>query len=448
MQQHKSLGFWMLTALVVGNMIGSGVFLLPSALAHLGTISVFSWMLTGVGAILLSLVFARLSTLFPKTGGPYVYCREGFGDFVGFQVAYNYWIYMWVGNAAIAVALTGYLSTFFPILSQNNFSAFMATAAVVWFLTIVNIIGVKLAGMFQLILTILKFIPLVLLGIIGIFFIDLQNLAQFNVSSQSDFSALSKGAMLTLWAFLGMESASIPADEVENPKKNIPRATILGTAFTALLYIITTIAIMGVIPVERLQGSNAPFADFAKVLFGDVGALIIGVVAIISCAGALNGWIMLQAQIPRAAAKDLLFPFRFSKLSKNRTPIFGLIVSSTLVTVLLVMNFQKSLVDQFTFIISLATLAALVAYLYTTIAEFLICLKSKEGKKKLQKSLVIAGLAFIYVFWATLSSGQEIIYFGSILLFTSIPVYAWVHWQKGEPSERQILKKNGKELAK
>lgn len=443
MKQHRSLGFWTLTALVIGNMIGSGVFLLPSALAHLGTISIFSWVITAIGAVLLSLVFARLSTLFPKTGGPYVYCREGFGDFVGFQVAYNYWIYMWVGNAAISVALTGYLSSFYPILSQENFLGFIVTASVVWLLTLVNIIGMKLAGIVQLVLTILKFVPLVLLGVIGIFFVNVENLSQFNISGQSDFSALSTGAMLTLWAFLGMESASIPADEVHNPKKNIPRATILGTALTALLYIITTIAIMGTIPAEKLQGSNAPFADFARILFGEAGAVIVGLVAIISCAGALNGWIMLQAQIPRAAAKDLLFPFRFSKLSKNRTPVFGLVVSSSLVTILLVFNFQKNLVDQFTFIISLATLAALIAYLYTTVAEFLIYLKTKDNKKKMQKSLVIAGLAFIYVFWATISAGQEVIFLGAVLLFTSIPVYAWVQWQKVEPVERKISTKDG-----
>lgn len=437
MKKHQTLGFWTLTALVVGNMIGSGVFLLPSSLAHLGTISIFSWIVTGIGAIFLALVFARLAILFPKTGGPYVYCKEGFGDFIGFQVAYNYWIYMWVGNAGIAVALTSYLSPFFPEIAQNNLLAFIVTASIVWFFTLVNIIGVKLAGILQLVLTIVKFIPLILLGFIGIFFVEWKNLEIFNISGQSNLSALSSGAVLTLWAFLGMESASIPADEVKDPKKSIPRATIFGTAITAILYIITTIAILGKIPADILKNSNAPFADFARVLFGNVGAVVIGLVAVLSCAGALNGWIMLQAQIPMAAAKDDLFPSRFSKLSARRTPVFGLVVSSILITILLVFNFQKDLVDQFTLIISLAVLAALVAYLYTTIAEFMIYIKdpNRKGKKIFGRSLVISALAFIYVFLALISAGQEIVYLGTILLFSSIPVYAWIQWQKKIPQE-------------
>lgn len=428
----KQLGIWMLTALVVGNMIGSGVFLLPASLANFGTISIFGWIATAVGAMLLALVFAKLSTLFPKTGGPYIYCKEGFGDFIGFQVAYNYWIYMWVGNAAIAVAFTGYLSTFFPQLADNNILAFCVTAGAVWFFTLVNLVGVKYAGSFQVVLTILKIVPLLLIAFIGLFFVKGENLAAFNVSGQSNFSALSGAAMLTLWAFLGMESASIPADDVKNPKKTIPRATILGTALTAVVYILSTIAIMGVIPMGKLQDSAAPFADFAQAIFGPWGMYVMGAAAVISCAGALNGWILLQGQIPLAAAKDKLFPKGFAKISKGRSPYFGILVSSVLITAVLVLNFNKNLVDQFTFIISLATLAALIAYLYTAIAEFVVYIKhpDKADKKTVVKSLTISGLAFLYAFWATVSAGAEIVFYGALLLFTSIPIYGWMEWQK------------------
>lgn len=429
---NKQLGVWMLTALVVGNMIGSGVFLLPASLASFGSITVFSWIFTAVGAMLLAMVFAKLSTLFPKTGGPYIYCKEGFGDFIGFQVAYNYWIYMWVGNAAIAVAFTGYLATFFPELAHSDLLSFCVAAGVVWFFTLVNIIGVHLAGSFQLILTILKFAPLILIAIIGLFFVDTQNLDYFNMTGKSNFSALSQGAMLTLWAFLGMESASIPADDVKNPKKTIPRATLLGTGITAIVYILSTVAIMGVVPMPELQGSTAPFADLAGKIFGPFGMYAMGAVAVISCAGALNGWILLQGQIPLAAAKDKLFPRRFAKVSKARSPIFGIVFSSILITLLLYLNFNKELVEQFTFIISLATLAAMVAYLYTSVAEFVIYIKHPEkvDKKTVVKTLTISGLAFIYTFWATVSAGQEIVFYGALLMFTSIPIYGWMEWQK------------------
>jgi len=429
---NKKLGVWMLTALVVGNMIGSGVFLLPASLANFGSITVFSWVATAIGAMLLAMVFAKLSTLFPKTGGPYIYCKEGFGNFVGFQVAYNYWIYMWVGNAAIAVAFTGYLATFFPQLAQNDMMAFLVTAGVVWFFTLVNLVGVHLAGSFQLILTILKFVPLVLIALIGIFFVDTENLQYFNISGKSNLSALSGGAMLTLWAFLGMESASIPADDVKDPKKTIPRATIIGTALTAVVYILSTVAIMGVIPMPQLQGSTAPFAELAGKIFGPWGMYVMGGAAVISCAGALNGWILLQGQIPLAAAKDHLFPKRFALVSKSRSPVFGILISSVLITILLFMNFNKNLVDRFTFIISLATLAAIMAYLYTSVAEFVIYVRhpDKADKKTIVKTLTISGLAFLYTFWATVSAGQEIVFYGALLMFTSIPIYGWMEWQK------------------
>ncbi len=420
----------MLTALVVGNMIGSGVFLLPATLAHYGSITIFSWIATGIGAMLLALVFAKLSSLFLKTGGPYIYCRESFGDFIGFQVAYNYWIYMWVGNAAIAVAFTGYLTTFFPLLQHNPLLGFFVTAGIVWLITLINIVGVHFAGVIQLVLTTLKFIPLLLIAFVGLFFIDMDNLTQFNLSGQSNFSALSSGAVLTLWAFLGLESASIPADDVRDPAKNIPRATIIGTGITAIVYILSTVAIMGVIPPSILADSTAPFADFAGKLIGPWGKVIMAAVTVIACAGALNGWILLQGQIPLAAARDQLFPKFFKVVSKNRTPVNGILISSLLVTLLLMLNFNKGLIAQFTFIISLATLAAIIAYLYTTIAEFIIFAKIKTQipKKTLVKTLTISALAFLYTFWAIISSGQEIVFYGTLLLMSSIPVYAWMKW--------------------
>jgi len=430
--KQRQLGLWMLTALVVGNMIGSGVFLLPASLASFGTVTIFSWIATSIGAMLLALVFAKLSTLFPKTGGPYVFCREGFGDFVGFQVAYNYWVSMWIGNAGIAVAFTGYLSTFFPEVNHNNLLAFVVTAGAVWILTLVNIIGIHFAGFMQLILTILKFVPLVLIALIGVFFVDWNNFAYFNVSGKSNFSAFSGGAMMTLWAFLGVESASVPADEVKNPKKTIPRATLLGTGLAAIVYILCTIAIMGVIPMPQLKDSAAPFADLAGKIFGEWGKFVMGAVAVISCLGALNGWILLTGQIPLAAAKDNLFPKKFANVSKTRAPVFGVIVSSILVTALLFLNFNKNLVDQFTFIILLGTLAAILAYIYSCIAEFVIYVKhpDKVDKASVVKSLTISGLAFLYTFWMVISSGQEIVFYGALLMFTSIPVYGWMEWKK------------------
>lgn len=428
--RHK-LGLWMLTALVTGNMIGSGIFLLPASLASYGSISLLAWIFTSAGALLIGLVFAKLSTIMPRIGGPYAYCREGFGDFVGFQMAYNYWIALWVGNAAIAVAFTGYLGFFIPALHGNAFLSFLVSASMVWLMTIVNIIGVRHAGLVQLVTTVLKLMPLLLIATLGLLFIDPENLKHFNLTGKSDFSALTGAATLTLWAFIGLESATVPAENVENPQRNIARATILGVLITAAVYIFSTLAVMGAIAPEQLKHSTAPFADAAKIMFGPVGGVLIAIGAVISCFGALNGWTLLQGQIPLAAARDGLFPKIFAKETRSGTPVMGLIISSVLITLLLLLTLSENLVKQFTFIILLATLASLIPYLFTTMAQLIVFIKHREmfKGKRLLGSVIIAILASAYAFWTIAGSGQEIVYYGVLLLFSSIPVYAWMKWR-------------------
>lgn len=430
----KILGFWTLISLVVGNIIGSGVFLLPSSLAKYGSISVFGWILTSCGAICVAMVFANLSSIYPKTGGPYVYCHEAFGDFFGFQIAYNYWISLWVANAALVVALVGYLGFFWPTLAHNHGIAFLISTAILWFVTLINIIGLREMGFVQILTTILKIIPLIVIVTIGFFYIHPHYLTTtFNISHHSNFSALNATVTLTLWAFLGLESATVPADNVKNPVKNIPRATILGTSIAAIIYIGGTIVIMGIVPMHTLALSNSPFADAAYMIFGNWGGSLVALTAIIASFGALNGLILLQGQIPLAAARDKLFPEKFASTSKNDIPIFGLIVSSILINILLAMSFNQNLVSQFTLIILLATLANIIPYFYTCMAEIIILLKQKEKypQRKLAKHIWIACLAFIFTAWAIIGSGATIIFYGAILIFSSAPIYVWMKWKQG-----------------
>ncbi|MGE3920408.1 MAG: amino acid permease [Gammaproteobacteria bacterium] len=426
----RALGFWTTTALVVGNMIGSGIFLLPASLAAYGSIGILAWVVTAVGALLLALVFADLSIMIPKVGGPYAYCREGFGEFVGFQIAYNYWIALWVGNAGIVVALISYLSTFWTDLTTNSVLSFFVCAGIVWFLTLINILSIHAAGIWQLVTSILKVLPLILVATIGFFFFHPEHFTQFNISGQSNFTALAGAGILTLWSFIGLESATVPAESVTNPTKTIPRATIVGTLIVAFVYIISTIALMGMLPMHDLANSNAPYADAAKLIFGSWGQSIIAIGAIISCFGALNGWILLQGQVPYAAAKDDLFPRIFNKQTKNKTPIVGLIVSAVLITLLLLLTLHKTLVTQFTMIILLATLATVVPYLFTAMAEILILLRKREefNKKRFWFSTIIAVLAGAYSFWAIAGASKEVIYAGSLLFFSSVPIYIWMKW--------------------
>jgi APA family basic amino acid/polyamine antiporter len=213
------LGFWMATALVVGNMIGSGIFLLPASLGPYGGMSILGWLFTSVGAVCLALVFAKLAAWVPKAGGPYAYARLGFGDFLGFWIAWGYWIAVWVGNAAIAVACVSYLKVFFPILDSSTWVAGSAAIALIWFFTWINCRGIREAGIAQVITTIIKIIPLVAIATLGLFWINTNHFVPFNPSEKPIFTAVSSVATLTLWAFIGLESATIPAADVVNPQK-------------------------------------------------------------------------------------------------------------------------------------------------------------------------------------------------------------------------------------
>jgi basic amino acid/polyamine antiporter, APA family len=430
-KQKKQLGLWMLTALVSGNMIGSGIFLLPSNLARIGSISLFSWIFTALGAFLLALVFSKMSTLVPKSGGPYAYAEAGFGKFIGFQTAYNYWIVIWAGNAAVAIALVGYLTVFWPVLNNPIASCFTAIAFI-WILTLVNIMGLRQAGIIQVVTTILKFIPILVIAIFGWWYFHPEYLTQsFNISNQSNFHALSNAATLTLWAFIGLESATVPSAAVENPKRNIPLATLLGTLIATIIYIASSTAIMGMIPADQLATSFSPFAAAAKIIFGHWGEWIIAAGAVISCFGCLNGWTLIQGQVPMAAADDHLFPAIFAKRNKAGVPAIGIIITSTIASVFLLLTISPNLVEEFEILILIATLAALIPYLYTSIAEIII-LKQQDNisPKKMAQHVTIALLASAYSLWAIFGSGKDILFYGSILLFTSIPLYALVHQRK------------------
>lgn len=424
---NKKLGIWTSTSLVVGNMLGSGIFLIPATLASFGSISLIGWLFSAVGAILLAQVFSKLSRIIPKTGGPYAYTHYAFGEFMAFLIAWGYWISIWTGNAAITVAMVSYLTVFFPILATNNLLAILCGLSAIWLLTWINIRGVRTAGKIQLVLTILKLLPIILIASIGLFFIDIKNFSPFNANGGSLFSAITTTASLTLWAFLGLESATIPSDNIENPDKIIPKATMWGTIITTIVYMISSIAIMGIIPASELSNSNAPFADAASKMVGNTAHYIVAGAAVIACFGALNGWILLQGQIPLAASKDNLFPGMFKKISKQGTPIIGMVISSLLISVLLLMNFTKGLGETFKFIILLSTLSVLIPYLFSSAAYALIILKEKISKTDKQiPNLTLTSITFLFSLWAIAGSGQESVYYGFLLLMCGIPFYGWI----------------------
>jgi APA family basic amino acid/polyamine antiporter len=407
----------MATALVVGSMIGSGVFLLPASMARYGGVSLVGWGITLAGALALAWTFARLSMRWPQTGGPYVFARNAFGDLPGFLVAWSYWISIWCGNAAIAVTFAGSVGALFPAATATPLRAAALALGGLWLCAGVNLVGVREAGRVQLLLTILKFVPLLLFACIAVWFVDADRFVPFNPSGESMPSAINATVALALWALCGVEVATVPAGAIEQPERTIPRATMLGTLLAGVVTVLAVTAVMGIMPASALENSSAPMADAARALWGPWAGDGIALVAAISCLGALNGWVLLSAQIPFAAARDGLMPKRFSALDKGGTPAFGLIVSGMLASLLIAANFSRSLVQLFTFSILLSTAAILLPYLVDSAAWVL-----RGGRK----GRLVALFAFAYSLYALVGTGAESLLWGAVLLLAGLPVYFWM----------------------
>ena len=439
MTGKRKLGLWMCTSLVAGSMIGSGVFLLPASLAPFGGISILGWLVSAGGAMCMALVLARLGATLPRVGGPYAYGREGFGDFVGFWIAWSYWISLLTGNAALAVATASYATVFWPALGVSPTAGLATALAALWTLALVNAHGVRTAGLVQLVTTVLKLLPLAAVGTVGFLYFQADHFQPFNPGGESAFSAVTATVALTLWAFLGLEAGTVPAGDVRDPARTIPKATILGTSIAAVVYIACTAAVMGIIAPGELALSTAPFADAAGSVWGTWGRWIIGAGATISCFGALNGWVLLTGQIPRAAALDGLLPARFAHLSPRGTPVVGIFLSAVLATILIAMNYTRGLVQAFTFLILLATLATLLPYVFTSMTGLMMALRersrSRIGGRAAARSLaraVVSVLAFGFSLWAVVGAGAETVFWGFLLLLAGVPVFAAMRWRGGD----------------
>lgn len=422
----KKLGLWMSTSLVVGNMIGAGIFLMPSALASFGGISIIGWLFSAAGGFLLAKVFSNLSTMVPATsGGPYTYSKEGLGDFAAFLVAWGYWISIWLANAAITIAFVGAIAVFFPSISENPLYAITLGLLTIWGLTWVNFFGIRASGKVQLVTTILKLLPLILIIIGGFFYFDTNNFTPFNASGESAFEAISITAALTLYAFMGVESATIPSENIENPKKTIPKATLIGTLLTTLVYIFSTIVIMGMIPLDELSKSAAPFSDAMAIMSGEWGRNLVAAGVAIAAFGALNGWILIQGQISMATSRDQLFPKIFSKKNSKDVPVYGMIIGSILTSIIMLMHYTDGLVEQFKFLILLTAFCVLIPYLFSAASYILIA--TRKDMNLVQKITVfsLGGLAFLYSAWAIYGAGSEAIIWGAVLILLGVPLYLW-----------------------
>ncbi|HVR81236.1 MAG TPA: amino acid permease [Luteimonas sp.] len=421
MSESRPLGLWAATALVIGSMIGSGVFLLPAALAPYGAASLLGWGVTLCGAILLALTFARLATRWPQTGGPYAYVRNVFGDLPAFLIAWSYWVSIWCGLAAIAVAFAGSLAAIFPFVAATPLRGAACALSALWVCAAINLAGVRKAGGMQLLTVVLKLLPLLLFGAIALWYVDSRNLHPFNQSGQPLPNVVQATVALTLWAFLGLEAATVPAGAIIDPARTIPRATLIGTLLAGIATILACTVVIGLLPAATLKDSAAPMADAARSLWGAGAATGVALVAAVSCFGTLNGWLLICAQLPLAAAHDGLFPKAFARVDARGTPTFGVLAGAVLTSLLVLSNYSRSLVQLFTFAILLSTAATLLPYVASSAAW----LRGGGMQGERRKGRIVAVLALLYSLYALVGTGNEALLWGLVLVLAGLPLYFW-----------------------
>jgi basic amino acid/polyamine antiporter, APA family len=433
--QDRGFGLPVAIALIMGSIIGVGIFNLPTSLAGIGPITLVSMALTTVGAIALALMFAALSRRLPADGGPYAYSRVAFGNVVGFFNAWSYWITAWAGNAGIAVGWVLYVEVFIN-KGQNKLITVLLVLVGLWIPAIINLSGVKNMGSVQLITTILKFVALAFMAIVGLFFISTANFTPWNISGESAISAIGAGMAIALFSYLGIEVASVAAGKVRDPDKNVPKSTVLGTLACAAVYLLSLTAVFGIVPNSTLQKSTAPFSTAINAMFGGTWAgYVMAVVVIISGFGALNGWTMICAEMPLAAARDGLSPQRFNRISKRGVPAYGIIASTVLASIAMAINYIGSGgADVFTTLVLMTGITSAIPYGFSALAQIkwrIVDRRAMHGQRFARDvSVAVVALVFsiLFIYYSRNTGASGFQYWApfvlaGVALLLGIPVY-------------------------
>ena len=421
-EQNRVIGFWRGWSIAVGCAIGSGIFMMPTLLAPFGMLGLGGWLVAGGGSILVALTMAKLVKRIPKTGGPYIYVNEGLGRFPGFIIAWTYWVACISAIAGISIAFVGYLGFFAPTISNSPIYSLFASLILVWIIIILNIRSLENSSKFQLVSTLLKLLPLIFIIFLGAANFNIDNLPEFNPTDLHPFSLLATVTTLVMWSFIGIETATVPADNVINPQETIPKVLIASVLTILFFYILVSIAIAAIVPASELIDSSAPFALAATKILGVTGGTIISIGALVSTLGSLNANTLTAGNLSLAAARDGLLPSRFIFLTKSGTPIFTYLLTGVFVSILLVLNYTKGIVNAFVFMAMLSTLSTLIAYAFCAIAEFKFAQTDQKNQARINALLLSCG-TFLYAFFAIWGAGIEMIIYSLILIIFGTPIY-------------------------
>ena len=435
-QAAAKLGLTSATALVVGSIIGTGVFTMPAVLAGAGTSSILTLGVISVGAVLLGVLFGQLTRRVPNNeGGLYAYARHEFGEFAGYLTAWCYWITCWAGNAAIVSSWVLYVESLFGIDNPSSWVSFGIALTGLWIPAAINLVGVRQMAWFQGLTVVLKFLPLAVVAIVGWFFIDTANFGPFNASGGSLYDGISIAAGVALFSFIGVECASIAAGRVRNPRRNVGRASVIGTAASGLLYVAVTAAVMGLVPHDDLVDNGTPFVGAFESIFGSAGWVgkLVALTAVISGIGALNGWTLVTAEMPYAAAKDGLFLQAFSKTNRQGMPWFGIIVSTVVASALMGWSYTGNTgLKVFEYLVYLSVVTVAIPYFLSACAQFAYLV---SGRRQVQgaallRDMAIAIAGLLFSLWVTFASGYQAVYQAMVLFLVGIPFYGFLKARK------------------
>jgi basic amino acid/polyamine antiporter, APA family len=432
-----SLGLLQSTALIVGSIIGVGVFSLPYSLASFGPISLAAMAITTVGAVALALLFAATSHRLPAGGGPYAYARSAFGNAVGFANAWSYWITAWAGNAAIAVGWVFYVETFVNVDGTTGWSIVIALVGL-WVPAAINLLGVRSMGAFQVVTTVLKFVPLVLMATVGLFFVASANFTPWNLSGETDLSAIGAAMAICLFSYLGVETAAVAAAKVRHPERNVARATVWGTLASAAVYLLSMVAVFGIagsgaLALDENKASYSVAADM--VTGGSWAGTLVAIAVVVSGIGALNGWTMICAEMPLAAAKDGLFPAWFARLSHRRVPAFGIVSSTALASVAVVISYLGATGSTvFTTLVLMTGITSAIPFAFSALAQIAWRLHDPRSghTARLVRDLTVAGVALVFslafIYYSRNSGDDPFVVWGPFLMagaaaVIGIPIY-------------------------
>ena len=430
------LGLPSATALVIGSIIGTGVFTMPAVMAGAGTSSILTLGVITIGALVLGVMFGQLTKRVPNVGGGlYAYARHEFGDFAGYMTAWCYWITCWAGNAAIVASWVLYVESLFGIENPSAWTNLGIALVGLWIPAFINLVGVRQMDWFQRVTVVLKFVPLLFVALVGWFFVSTANFGPFNASGGSLYDAVNIAAGVALFSFIGVECASIAAGRVENPRRNVGRASVFGTAASGLLYIVVTAAVMGLVPHDQLVDNGTPFVGAFETMFGSaqwVGKLV-ALTAVISGLGALNGWTLVTAEMPFAAAKDGLFVKSFAKQNDRGVPWFGVVVSTAVASVLMAWSYSgETGLKVFTYLVYLSVVTVAIPYFISACAQlsYLVSRRRRVSGWQLGRDLAISVTGILFSVWVTFASGYQPVYQSVLLLMAGVPIYAFLKAQR------------------